>query len=62
MNEEEDEPDTIEYEKLHGAWSHCRQVGVEPGTLAESQFSSNNAKCTMTGHISYQLGPQLGKW
>jgi hypothetical protein len=49
MNKEEDEPGTIEYEKPHGsAEGFCeklvleaRQVGVEPGTLAESQFSSN---------------------
>jgi hypothetical protein len=52
MNKEEDEPGTIEYEEPHGsAEGFCeklvleaRQVGVEPGTLAESQFSSNNVQ------------------
>jgi hypothetical protein len=50
MNKEEDEPGTIEYEKPHGSAEgfhlsaivlEARQVGWNPETLAESQFSSN---------------------
>jgi hypothetical protein len=63
MNKEEDEPGTIEYEKPHGsAEGFCeklvleaRQVGVEPGTLAESQFSSNVVVGPTIGEVIEQM-------